>query len=398
VSVDPFAPAKLGPLTLRNRVIKAATFEGVTPDALVTRELIDYHLRPCRGGVGMTTVAYLAVTPDGRTHKECIWLREEALPGLAQLADEVHETGAAIAAQIGHAGPVANARSNGAPSLAPSKSFSPASMKMIREASADDLRRVRAAYADGAVLLERAGFDSIEIHLGHNYLLSAFLAPALNKRTDDLGGSIENRARYPREVVQAVKAAVGDGVAVTVRLNMVDAIKGGLKIDESLQVARMLEADGCVDALELTGGSSFGNPMFLFRGDAPVADLAATLPPLVRFGFKRFGDKLMKSYPFEEAFFLESARRFRDEVDVPLILLGGINRLDTIQNALDEGFAFVAMGRALLHEPELVNRMAGGTQLAGDCIHCNKCMPSIYSGTRCVLQDPDPIEVGAPIR
>lgn len=395
--VDPFAPARLGPVTLRNRVIKAATFEGVTPDALVTRELIDYHLAPARGGVGMTTVAYLAVSPDGRTHRECIWLREEALTGLAQLADEVHRTGAAIAGQIGHAGLVANPKSNGEPSIAPSKNFSAMALRRIREASPADLTRVRDAYARGATILQQAGFDAIEIHLGHNYLLSSFLAPGLNKRTDQYGGSLDNRARYPRSVVEAVKKAVGDRMAVTAKLNMVDAIPGGIKIDESLAYAKMLEEDGCLDALELTGGSSYGNPMFLFRGDVPLEEFAETQPLHIRLAFKVAGAKLLKSYPFEEAFFAESAAKFKAELDLPIVLLGGINRLDTITQAMEDGFEFVAMGRALLHQPDLINEMIAGRQDTGNCIHCNRCMPSIYSGTRCVLEAPAPIIAGKPI-
>ncbi|HUW02796.1 MAG TPA: NADH:flavin oxidoreductase [Acidimicrobiales bacterium] len=394
---DPFAPAQLGPITLRNRVIKAATFEGVTPDALVTRELIDYHLAPARGGVGMTTVAYLAVAPDGRTHKECIWVREEALRGLAQLADEVHEAGAAISGQIGHAGLVANPKSNGEPSIAPSKAFSAIALRRIRAASEADLARVRSAYARSAALLAQAGFDAIEIHLGHNYLLSSFLAPGLNKRTDQYGGSLENRARYPRSVVEAVKDAVGDTMAVTAKLNMVDAIPGGIKIDESLAYARMLEADGCLDALELTGGSSYGNPMFLFRGDVPLDEFAETQPLHIRLALKVAGSKLMKGYPFEEAFFAASAAQFKAALDLPIILLGGINRLDTITQAMADGYEFVAMGRALLHQSDLVNEMSAGRQDAGACTHCNRCMPSIYSGTRCVLEDPSPIRGGDPI-
>ncbi len=270
-------------------------------------------------------------------------------------------------------------------------------LRRIRGADDADLIRVRDAYASGAKLLARAGFDSIEIHLGHHYLLSSFLAPGLNKRTDQYGGSLENRARYPRSVVQAVREAVGDQMAVTAKLNMVDAMPGGLKIDESLEYATMLEADGCLDALELTGGGSYANPMFLFRGDVPLEEFAATQPLHIRMALKVAGSKLLKSYPFEEAYFAESAATFKAELDLPIILLGGINRLDTIVQAMDDGFEFVAMGRALLHQPDLINELAAGDQLAGECIHCNKCMASIYSGTRCVLEAPAPIRAGAPI-
>jgi 2,4-dienoyl-CoA reductase-like NADH-dependent reductase (Old Yellow Enzyme family) len=393
-TVDPFAPARLGPKTLRNRVIKAATFEGVVPDALVTDELVDFHTKVAAGGVGMTTVAYLAVAPGGRTHAECLWLREEAVPGLARLADAIHEQGAAIAGQMGHAGPVANPRSNRAPSLAPSKTFNPLALRRIGEATQSDIARITGEFARGARLVADAGFDSIEIHLGHNYLLSSFLSPRFNQREDQWGGTLENRARFPRQVVKAVRDAVGDGLAVTAKLNMNDALPGGLKLDESLEFAGMLQDDGALDALELTGGSSFGNPMYLFRGDAPREDFAETLPLHARVGFKLMGEKLMPEYPWEEAYFRDDARRYLEALDLPIILLGGINRLETIQGSLDEGFAFVAMGRALLREPDLINRMQAGEADESTCIHCNRCMPTIYSGTRCVLDDPEPIVVG----
>ncbi len=151
----------------------------------------------------------------------------------------------------------------------------------------------------------------------------------------------------------------------------------------------MLEADGAIDALELTGGSSLANPMYLFRGEAPLREFGATLPPLTRLGFGLVGSRFLRAYPFEEAFFLPYARQFRAALDLPLILLGGIDRLDTMQRAMSEGFEFVAMARALLREPDLVNRLRDGRSTESLCIHCNKCMPTIYSGTRCVLVDQD---------
>ena len=396
-SVDPFAEARLGPVTLRNRFIKAATFEGVMPEALVTPELIEYHRVVAAGGAGMCTVAYLAVSPEGRTHAECIWLRPEAVPGLRRLTDAIHDEGSAASAQIGHAGPVANSRSNKAQSVAPTRRFNPLAMRIIRSATDADIARITNDYARAARLVADSGFDTIEIHLGHNYLLSAFLSPGLNKRTDSWGGTLENRARFPRQAVQAVRAAVSDKLAVIAKINMNDGMPAGLKDDESLEVAQMLQADGALDALELTGGSSFGNPMYLFRGDAPREEFAATLPQPARLGFKLAGAKLMPDYPFEEAYFLPKARRFLETLDMPVILLGGINRLDTVQSALDEGFAFVAMARALLRQPDLINRWQAGTDDPGNCIHCNRCMPTIYSGTRCALDHPEPITVGRPI-
>jgi len=238
-----------------------------------------------------------------------------------------------------------------------------------------------------------AGFDSIEIHLAHNYLISSFLSPRFNKRDDVWGGSLEARARFARETVRAVRDAVGTEVAVTAKISLDDGVPGGLKAPESIEFAQMLEADGCLDALELTGGSSLANPMYLFRGDAPHKEFGATLPPLQRLGFRVLADRFMPSIPFSEAYFAEKARAVRAAVDMPLVLLGGINELSTIQQAMADGFDFVAMGRALLREPDLVARLASGEADGGICIHCNRCMPSIYSGTRCVLIDPDPIVV-----
>jgi 2,4-dienoyl-CoA reductase-like NADH-dependent reductase (Old Yellow Enzyme family) len=386
---DAFAPGRLGPVALRNRIIKAATFEGRTPKRVVTPELIEFHRRFAAGGVGMSTVAYCAVTRAGTTDGHQIVLDDPEVPaGLRALVEAVHGEGAAVAAQIGHAGPVANPMGTKSPSVAPSRVFSPLGMRRTQSLTADDIARVTRQFAEGAKVLRDAGFDAIEIHIGHGYLLSAFLSPRLNRRTDEWGGSLENRARFPREVVRAVREAVGREIAVTAKVNMTDGVRGGFWIDESVQFATMLEADGCLDAITLTGGSSFQNPMYLFKGDAPVDEMAAMFPGLIGRGMKLVGGRFFKEYPFEEAYFLPFARQFRAALSMPLVLLGGINRLATITDALDEGFAFVQIGRALLREPGLVMEMQKDANREGLCIHCNKCMPTIYTGTRCVLVEP----------
>ena len=386
---DVLAPATLGGVSLRNRVIKAATFEGMAPDGVVTDELIEFHRRVAAGGVGMTTVAYLAVAPEGRTHRQSIHLHDGTVPGLRRLTEAVHAEGACVAAQIGHAGPVANSRSNGAAALAPSRSFNLLGYRMNEVLDDPGIERVTRCYADAARLVTESGFDSIEVHLGHNYLLSAFLSPKLNRRRDAWGGSLEHRARFPRQVVEAVRTAAGSHLAVTAKINMSDGVPGGVWLEESIPFAQMLEVDGTLDALELTGGSSLANPMYLFRGEAPLGEFAATLPPLTRLGFGLVGSRFLRSYPFEEAYFLPYARQFREALRMPLILLGGIDRLDTMQRAMGEGFQFVAMARALLREPDLVNKMREGRSQESLCIHCNKCMPTIYTGTRCVLVEND---------
>lgn len=383
---DVFNPAKLGPLTLRNRVIKAATFEARTPDALVTDDLIEYHRLPAAGGVAMTTVAYCAVSPGGRTGGNQIWMRPHAVPGLRRLTEAIHAEGAAISAQIGHAGPVADARSNQATALAPVRFFNPIAMRFAQKATREDIDDVLAAHAHAARLAVDAGFDAVEIHLGHNYLASAFLSPLLNRRDDEFGGSLQNRAKVARGLVMAVRRAVRQQVAVTAKLNMTDGIRGGITVDEALTTARWLQDDGGLDAIELTAGSSLVNPMYLFRGDAPVKEFAAAFKPPLRWGIQMTGHRFFREYPYRDAYLLREARLFRAELTIPLILLGGITNRTTMDLAMAEGFEFVAMARALLAEPDLVNRIAAeGSQVRSACTHCNQCMATIYRRTHCVV-------------
>jgi 2,4-dienoyl-CoA reductase-like NADH-dependent reductase (Old Yellow Enzyme family) len=380
---DPFQPVELGPITLRNRFVKAATFEGLTREHVVNDALIDFHRRVAAGGVGMTTLAYCAVSPDGCGTPNEVILTPDTVPGLTRFAEAIHAEGAAVSAQIGHAGAVA--AGTGLPGLSPSPVFSPLAMKRTKAVTVDQIRRIIDDFARSARLVADAGFDAVEIHLGHGYLPSEFLSPKLNKRTDEWGGSLENRARFPREIATAVREAVGRDVAVVAKLNMADGVRGGLWLDESVPVARMLEEDGALDAIELTAGSSLQNPMYLFRGEAPVAEMSRAMPKVIRPAFRLFGRRFLHEYPYEEAYLLPYARQFRAALSMPLILLGGINRLETVTGALAEGFDLVAMGRALLREPDLVNRWQAGATHESLCVHCNKCMATIYRGTRCVL-------------
>jgi 2,4-dienoyl-CoA reductase-like NADH-dependent reductase (Old Yellow Enzyme family) len=228
----------------------------------------------------------------------------------------------------------------------------------------------------------------VDLHFGHNYLVSSFLSPRLNRRTDGFGGSLANRARLARDIARAVRVATGGHLAIIAKLNMDDGVPGGFWLDESVQVARWLEADGNVDALELTAGSSLLNPMYLFTGDAPVREFAAQFPAPVRLAIRLAGSRFLRSYPYREAYLLDRARQFRAALTLPLILLGGITRKQTMDLAMADGFAFVAMARALLREPDLLHRIQADPQARSLCIHCNKCIPTIYTGTRCVLAEP----------
>jgi 2,4-dienoyl-CoA reductase-like NADH-dependent reductase (Old Yellow Enzyme family) len=380
---DPFAGASLGPVRLRNRFVKAATFEGMTERGLATDGLVEFHRTVAAGGVGMSTVAYCAVSREGRGAPNQIVVREEAVPGLRRVVDAIHEEGAAAAVQLGHAGPVGAAA--GSPGLSPSPMLSLVAMRRTRAATEADLTQVIRDFDRAAALVVEAGFDSIELHFGHHYLVSAFHSPRWNRRKDDWGGSVENRARLGRQIARSVRATVGRSVAVTAKLNMDDGVKGGLGVEEAVAIGRLLQEDGALDALELTGGGSFANPMYLFRGEAPIRELAAAMPKAIGLGMRVFGKRFLPSYPYEEAYFLPQARRFRAELDLPLILLGGISRLKTVRTAMAEGFQLVAMARALLREPGLVDSWRAGRAGDSACDHSNRCMATIYGGTHCVL-------------
>ena len=386
---DVFSPARLGPITLRNRTIKAATYENRARRGLVTDALIDFHVRYAAGGVGMTTVAYCAVAPEGRTDAHQIVWRPAALPGLRRLTEAVHAEGAAISAQVGHSGPVGLSR--GAPAfsragaaLTPSRGAGVATLG-ARPASVEDLRRVVAAHGAAVRMAIESGFDAVEIHLGHNYLASAFLSPRLNRRKDRYGGSLENRARLAREIMHAVRDAAGDRIAVLAKLNLDDGVPGGFWLDEAIVVARWLEADGTVDALEMTAGSSLLNPMYLFKGAAPVREFAAALPSPARAGVRLLGHRFLREYPYRDGYLLDDARQVRAAVALPMVLLGGVTGLPIMRTAMAEGFEFVAMGRALLREPGLVDRIRADPAARSLCNHNNRCMPTIFRGSRCVL-------------
>jgi 2,4-dienoyl-CoA reductase-like NADH-dependent reductase (Old Yellow Enzyme family) len=339
----------------------------------------------------MTTVAYLAVSPDGRTDFEQIWWRPEAIPGLRKLTEAIHAEGAAISAQIGHAGPLAHFRTYRGRALAPMRQFNSSGLKFSKRATREDIDRVIADHATAARFAIEAGFDAVEVHLGHNYLASSFLSPLINKRTDEFGGSLENRAKVARGIVMAVRRTVekeGTPIAVTAKLNMTDGARRGIPVEESLQTAKWLEEDGGLDALKLTAGSSLVNPMYLFRGDAPVKEFAKGFHRPMRWGVRMMGKKFLREYPYREAYLLDDAKLFRAELSMPLILLGGITNRETMDLAMAEGFQFVAMARALLAEPDLINRIAADGarhSVRSACTHCNQCMPTIYSRTRCVV-------------
>jgi 2,4-dienoyl-CoA reductase-like NADH-dependent reductase (Old Yellow Enzyme family) len=386
-----FTPGRIGALTLRNRVIKTATYEGMCPGGVPSQALVNHHRELAAGGVGMTTVAYCSVSPNGRTFSEQMFMREEIVPQLRRLTDAVHAEGAAASIQLGHCGGFSKNELLTIPRpLGPSfriNAYGIASRMFFSAAMTEkDIAATVEKFGAAAAMAVEAGFDAVEIHLGHGYLLSQFLCPAVNRRRDQWGGSLENRLRLPVAVLQRVRAAVGSETAVLAKTNLRDGFAGGLEVGEAVDVARRLEREG-VDAIVLSGGFTSRTPLYLLRGGRPLKEMIEVDPSrLQKLVLRLFGPFLVRAYPFEEMFFLEQARKVREAVRVPLVLLGGIVSLDNLETAIDEGFEFVAMGRALIADPNLIRDMEQGVVQRTRCDACNKCIAEMdRGGVRCVL-------------
>ena len=386
---SPFDPTTLGPARLPNRIIKAATSEGRSPEGLVTRELIDFHLDFVRGGVGMTTIAYCCVSPEGKSAPGQIVMDRRAVAGRRELADAGHAEGAVVCAQWGHAGPVATKQITGATPVAPSRMVNPTSFQYCRAITRGEVARVVEQFADAAQVAVEAGIDAVELHFGHNYLPSSFLSPLFNRRRDGYGGSIDNRSRFVREIAAAVRQRVGGAIAVTAKVSMADGVPGGIGLKESLRTVQLLDADANLDAIVLTEGSSVVRQMYLFRGEVPVEDFAALMPQPLRTGVRLFGRKVLGEFEYESMYMLEAARQFVPVVrHSKLVLLGGITEYDHMAAGMNEGFDFVAIGRALLREPGLIRAVHADHSKKSLCTHCNRCMYTVYGRTHCVL-DPE---------
>ena len=353
-----FTPGKIGPLTVRNRTIRSAAFESMCPGNVPSKELLDYHHSVAAGGVGMTTVAYAAVTRSGLSFDRQLWMRPEIVPGLRKVTDAVHKEGAAASIQLGHCGNMSHKSICGETPVGASTGFNLYSPRLARE----------------------SGFDAVEIHAGHGYLISQFLSPYTNHRKDEFGGSLENRMRFMDMVMEEVMKAAGNDLAVLVKMNMRDGFKGGMELDETLQVARRLKEDGA-HALVLSGGFVSKAPMYVMRGAMPIKTMTHYMDCWwLKWGVRMVGKWMIPTVPFKEAYFLDDALLFQREVPgIPLVYVGGLVSRKKIEEVLSLGFPFVQMGRALLNTPDLVNRMKAEEDYCCDCGHSNFCIARMYT-------------------
>ena len=349
-------------LQLDNRFVRSGTWLGMAaPDGFCTPQEIDVMAKLAQGGVGLIMAGYAYVQKQGQSAPWMMGCDDDCLlTGLAEMAHTVHRSGGTVALQIAHGGLMARPEVTGQTVLGPSAM--PTEQGIVgREMTRDEIQDTVEAFASAAIRATKAGFDGIQIHAAHGYLLSQFLSPFYNRRTDAYGGSLENRARLLMEVVSRVQDAVGDAVPVFVKLNADDLLPGGFSTEDMLGVCAMLE-DASIDAIELSGGTIMALLMNKPEGSC-----------------SQIGESRL--------YWLEAAKRYKSSVNVPLMLVGGIRSLEVAEELVADGVAdYVSLCRPFLRQPDLVNRWKAGERTEADCISCNACFgPGIQGqGVRCV--------------
>ena len=368
-----FAPSVIHGMEIANRFVRSATWEGMAaPDGKSTERLTGVMAALAEGGVGLIISGHCYVSPEGQAGPWQLGLCDDtALPELTHMTGTVHGLGGKIALQLAHAGAHANAKISGLQPIGPSVVYKD-DAALCREMSRDDIARVAQAFAQAAVWARRAGFDAVQLHAAHGYLLSQFLSPLTNRRTDEYGGPLPNRGRAVLEVFQAVRQAVGRDYPVMIKLNSEDFIEGGFSVEDMLELSALLEQAG-IDAIEMSG---------------------STLSEASKYRVSRVG----VVSPENEGYYREAARRFKQRLKVPLMLVGGIRSMEAAERLIAEGAAdYLALCRPLICEPGLINRWKHGDTAASRCVSDNSCFRPAFKGEglRCpVSEKKRPAEMG----
>ncbi len=386
-----FSPIKLRDLELKNRFIKTATFEGMSKDGVPDDRLFELHASMAANEVALTTVAYGSVNEDGLTHEDQMVIDETAILHLERLANAVHEKGGKIALQLTHCGYFSRStRYKSKKPLGPSRTLNKYGIMKGRPyskaMSKADIIETVSDFARAALISQRCGFDAVEVHMGHGYLLSQFLSPAINKRKDEYGGSLENRMRISLEIIQAIRAEVGEDFPILCKINLEDDFNKGFTLTDCIKAVQMLDMNG-VDAVMLSGGFTSLTPFYLMRGEIPLKEMVESEPNYMqKFALRFFGRSIIKKYEFSENFFLEQAKQIRKSTRMKLVYVGGIISRQGVEEVMEAGFDMIAMGRALIAEPDFVKKIKENNEHRSPCDQCNICVGYIdLKGIECVL-------------
>ena len=391
-----FTPVKIGPCELRNRTIRSAAFENMCINNAPSEALFNYHTAVAKGGIGMTTVAYASINQSGLSFQGQLWLKEDIVDELKKLTDAIHAEGAKASIQVGHCGNMTHRKTCGQTPVGATSGFNLYSPTYARGLKIEEIDQFVQDFRHAIKLVKRAGFDCVEIHAGHGYLISQFLSPYTNHRKDEYGGALQNRMRFMERVITAVKEEINGEMGFVVKVNMWDGFKGGMQKDECLQVCKKLEELG-VDALVLTAGFVSKAPMEVMHGNMPLKTLAYHMDMKefwwLKAGLKVAGSFMIPPVPYKEAYFLDMAKEFRAELKLPLIYVGGLNSRKSIDEVLDAGFDAVQMARALVHDTDFVNKLRDGDEnTCSGCNHSNYCIGRMYSKEmRCHCHETEPL-------
>jgi 2,4-dienoyl-CoA reductase-like NADH-dependent reductase (Old Yellow Enzyme family) len=351
-------------MTLRNRLVRSATWEGMCEqDGRPTEKLINCYRDLAQGGIGLIISGYTFVRPDGKGFPGKMGIHtDDFARDYENLTRTVHNAGGKVAIQLVHAGGQTNASYAGRQPLAPSAIKVDQYPEMPAELGKDEISDIVTAFGDGARRAKAWGFDGVQLHGAHGFLINQFLSPLTNRRTDEYGGSIENRCRFLLEVYVKVREAVGPGYPVFIKLNAADNLDGGLEIDDGVYAAKALANEG-IDAIEVSAGTPASGE------ENPARE------------------KILK--PEKEAYNLPLARRIKEVVNCPVMVVGGFRSYEIAEKTLKEdGMDYIAMARPLIREPALGNRWLQGDRSPAKCISCNSCfMPGLEEGgIYCVIE------------
>ena len=359
-----FESTSINSVVLKNRFVRSATWEALaTEDGLTTDKLIAVSAQLARGGVGLIISGHAYVSREGQAGPWQLGAySDECIPGLTKMAETVHAIGAKIALQLAHAGSRGASHLSGLEPIGPSVADTE-SGPMGREMTGADMEAIRKAFASAALRAQKAGFDAVQLHAAHGYLLSQFLSSFFNKRKDEYGGGIKKRSRFVVEVLKAVREAVGRAFPVFIKLNSEDFLPGGLTVDDMLQTSAILEKTG-IDTIEMSGGTFLSG--------------------------KKNPSRRGKPGPGEpEAYYETAARRYKEKIRIPLMLVGGIRTFETAEKLVTEGVIdYVAMSRPLIREPDLVSRWESGDKKPASCLSDSRCFkPALEGqGVYCVVE------------
>lgn len=369
-----FEPAKIATLELRNRFVRSATVESLcTEDGRVTDAYLKAYERLARGGAGLIVPGNFYVSQIGRSYAlQTVVDRDEVIDDLRRVVTVVRDNGARIVAQLNHGGRQADPKIIGQKPIGPSAVRDKLSLVKPREMTEEEIEKTIEEFAEGARRMKEAGFDGVQIHAAHGYLINQFLSGYTNRRRDRWGGPLENRMRFLVEVYKRVRARVGEGYPILVKINAIDYAKGGVTVEECVAACRKLEELG-IAAVEVSGGIA-EKGLSTIKGDIPMDLLMEGRSWIEKVGLRLAAKALRKAAAFEEGYFLPLAAEVKKHVKVPVLAVGGMRSLARMEEALEKGWAdFISLCRPLIRQPNLVRLFEEGKADSSSCTSCNRC-------------------------